>query len=35
MPTPSSNIELALYEDDADIIATSRQPTLLVSYLQT
>jgi len=35
MPTPSHNIELALYADDRDIIATSRRPTLLVSYLKS
>jgi hypothetical protein len=35
MPTPSRNVGLALYADDTAIIATSHQPTLLVSYLQT
>jgi hypothetical protein len=33
MPTPSRQVELALYADDTSIIATSRQPTLLVKYL--
>jgi hypothetical protein len=34
MPPPSQNAELALYADDTAIIATSRKPTLLVSYLE-
>ena len=34
MPTPSRHVELALYADDTAIIATSRKPTLLVSYLE-
>jgi hypothetical protein len=33
MPSPSHHVELALYADDTAIIATSRKPTLLVSYL--
>ena len=33
MPSPSHHIELALYADDTAIIATSRKPTLHVSYL--
>jgi hypothetical protein len=33
-PSPSHHVELALYADDAAIIATSRKPTLLVSYLE-
>jgi hypothetical protein len=33
MPTPSHHVELALYADDMAIIATSRKPTLLASYL--
>jgi hypothetical protein len=33
MPVPSSHVELALYADDSAIIATSRSPALLVSYL--
>jgi len=32
MPSPSHHAELALYGDDTAIIATSRKPTLLVSY---
>ena len=32
IPTPSRHVELALYADDTAIIATSRKPTLLVSY---
>jgi hypothetical protein len=35
MPSPSHRVELALYEDDTAIIATSRKPTLLVSYLES
>ena len=35
MSTPSRHVELALYADDTAIIATSRKPTLLVSYLET
>jgi hypothetical protein len=34
MPSPSHHVELALYADDTAIIATSRKPTLLVSYLE-
>jgi hypothetical protein len=34
MPSPSHHIELALYADDMAIIATSRKPTLLVTYLE-
>jgi hypothetical protein len=34
MPSPSHNVELALYADDTSIIATSRKTTLLVSYLR-
>jgi hypothetical protein len=33
MPTPARHVELALYADGTAIIATFRQPTLLVSYL--
>jgi hypothetical protein len=33
MPTPLHHVELALYAEDTTIIATSRKPTLLVSYL--
>ena len=35
MPSPSHHVELALYVDDMAIIATSRKPTLLVSYLES
>jgi hypothetical protein len=35
MPVPSHHVELALYADDTAVIATSRKPALLVSYLQS
>jgi hypothetical protein len=35
MPSPSHHDELALHADDTAVIATSRKPTLLVSYLET
>jgi len=35
MPSPSHHVELALYADDTAIIATSRKPMLLVSYLES
>jgi len=35
MPKSSNHVELALYADDTAIIATSRTPALLVSYLQS
>ena len=35
MPSPSQHVELALYADDTAIIATSRKPTLLVSYMES
>jgi len=35
MPSPSHHVELALYADDTAIIATSRKPTLLVSYVKS
>ena len=35
MPPLSHHVELALYADDTAIIATSRKPTLLVSYLES
>jgi len=35
MPSPSHHVELALYADDTAMIATSRKPTLLVSYLES
>jgi hypothetical protein len=34
-PTPSQLIELALYADDSAIVATSRKPTQLLSYLES
>jgi retron-type reverse transcriptase len=35
MPQPSHHVQLALYADDTAVIATSRKPTLLVSYLES
>jgi hypothetical protein len=35
MPSPSRHVELSLYADDTAVIATSRQPALLVRYLET
>jgi retron-type reverse transcriptase len=35
MPTPSHHFQLALYADETAIIPTSRNPTLLVSYLES
>ena len=35
MLSPSHHVELALYADDTAIIATSRIPTMLVSYLES
>jgi hypothetical protein len=35
MPTPARHVKLALYADDTALIATSRKPTLLVSYLES
>jgi hypothetical protein len=35
MPSPSRHVALALYADDTAIMATSRKPTLLVSYLES
>jgi hypothetical protein len=35
MPSPSHHVELALYADDTAIIAMSRKPTLLISYLES
>jgi hypothetical protein len=32
--TPSRHVELAQYADDTALIATSRHPSLLVSYLE-
>ena len=34
MPVQSHHVKLALYADDTAIIATSRKPALLVSYLE-
>jgi len=34
VPSPSQHVELALYVDDTAVIATSRQPALLVKYLE-
>jgi retron-type reverse transcriptase len=35
IPSPSHHVELALYANGTAIIATSRKPTLLVSYLES
>jgi len=35
MPQPSHHVKLALYADDTAIIATSRKPELLFSYLES
>jgi len=35
MPSPSHHVQLALYTDDTAIIAMSRKPMLLVSYLES
>ena len=35
MTIPSRHVELALHSDDTAIIATSRKPELLVSYLES
>jgi hypothetical protein len=35
MPSPPHHVEFALYADVTAIIATSRKPTLLVSYLES
>jgi hypothetical protein len=35
MPSPSHHVELALFADDTAIMVTSRNPTLLVSYLES
>jgi retron-type reverse transcriptase len=35
IPSLSHHVELSLYADDTSIIATSRKPTLLVSYLES
>jgi hypothetical protein len=35
IPSPSHHVDLALSADDTAVIATSRKPTLLVSYLES
>ena len=35
MPSSLHHVELAFYADDTAIIATSRKPMLLVSYLES
>jgi hypothetical protein len=35
IPVPSRHVELALYADDTAVIATSRMPALLLSYLES
>ena len=35
MPSPLHHVELVLYSDDTAIIAMFREPTLLVSYLES
>jgi hypothetical protein len=35
MPIPSRHVELVLYADDTAVMATSRKPELLVSYLES
>jgi hypothetical protein len=35
IPFPSRHVELALYADDTAVMATSRKPALLVSYLES
>jgi hypothetical protein len=34
IPTPYRHVELAQYADDTALVATSRSPSLLVSYLE-
>jgi hypothetical protein len=34
LPTPSSYVELAQYADDTALIAMSRDPSLLIGYLE-
>jgi hypothetical protein len=34
IPTPSRHVELAQYADGTALIATSRDPSLLVGYLE-
>jgi hypothetical protein len=35
MPSPTRHVELALYADDTAVIATSRQPPLLLTSLES
>jgi hypothetical protein len=35
MPSPSRHVEFALYADDTSFVAMSRQPVLVVKYLET
>jgi hypothetical protein len=35
MPSPSHHVHFSLYADDTAVITTSRQPALLVKYLET
>ena len=35
IPTPSRHIELAQYADVTTLVATSKQPELLLKYLET
>jgi len=35
MPSPLRHVELALYAEDTVIIAMSRKPSLLISYLES
>jgi hypothetical protein len=35
MPAPFHHVELAIYADELAIIATSRKPVLLVTYLES
>jgi len=35
MPTTSNHVHLDFYADETAIIATSRKPALLVSYLES
>jgi hypothetical protein len=35
MPSPLHHVELVLYADDTVVIATTHEPTLLISYLES
>ena len=35
MPSPSRNVEVALYVDDTAVVVTPLQPALLVKHLET